>query len=171
MSLSTLLQAPRTVTIDGIDIEFPRITIYDLSILDESRKVGVKATAQRNAKEAGLEKADIYNICMDVDSRDFTIGEMLNYATTSKGAVSVLERSLVKQGMKVDDAKKLVEKMKPIEVLNLAQDLIIQPDKEDLSPEKKVDTKVETPSESSTSTLIPNGQKSTKPEEPLGFGE
>lgn len=186
MSLSRTLQTNKTIEIDGENQEFALLDIYDIAKIDEARKSCLKAIAKANAKDAGLTNADIYNICMDIDSRDFTLNELLGYVMTPKGSADVLERSLVKAGKKKEDTKAVVQQMEAVQIINLAQELMLTPRKAKEEPvDPNVGTaEVSTPktpptdsnsaaavSQSTTSTDTKSGKTDKTKDAALSFGE
>lgn len=134
MSLSRTLQTNKTIEVDGENQEFELLDIYDIAKIDEARKSALQSVAKTNGKEAGLTNADLYNIAMDISARDFTLNELLGYVMTPKGSADVLERSLVKSGLKKEDARAIIAKMEAVSIINLAQDLLLAPRKSKEEP-------------------------------------
>lgn len=182
-NLTDALQLGQSVPIDGTDVQFPPIEIYDLGLIDQARKQHLKNIAKANAKDAGLLPADIFNVTMDIDARDFTVNDMLVYAQTPKGVSSVLERSLVKAGRKDAEAQGLVRKLLPTAAVNLAVNLILKTRDAKPKDEKQqqgasdpnapaaADTTAAESSPITTSTATTPSDGTDRPDKTLAFGD
>lgn len=175
-SLSNALAVNKTVNINGTDVAFSRIDLFDLAKIDEGRKAHAKTVAKANAKEAGLTPADVYNVCVDIDLRSFTVGEMLAHARTPGGAAEVLTHSLVKVGKTKDEAKAIISHLPSHEATELAIDLMLVRRNPETSDPNASTAAAGTPatadsSPASTSTTTATGPTTSTNAEPKGFGD
>jgi hypothetical protein len=123
--LTQVTQTGLEVKISDDTQTFPRLSLYDLAAVEEGRKAKAKDAADKDGKASGLTPYDVYNVKLDIEARELTVGDWLRYAQTPSGASTILIKSLSKVGVKPADAKTLIQKLDPHEAVGLAHKVLM----------------------------------------------
>jgi len=139
--IASTFQTAKVLEVLGIAVEFPRLEIYDLSIVSESIKQRKLKITEKLGQKNGLTPFDLFNVQSQIELNDPTVGEILDAALTPNGAADILTRSLKKAGKVDAEAREIIAGMTPHEVVVVAQEIIIfKPLKKEVTVPPNVDS-------------------------------
>ncbi len=116
-------------------VEFPRLTLTELHTVADK----IKADREKSARELGIEMKmgdiDIYNVVLEIRTSQISIADVYATAKGTRGAETVVRRSMSKAGFDKARQDELLSKLGIHELLDLAEMLVVDMQQKE-SPKK-----------------------------------